>query len=131
MDQKSSHHKQDRLLKNQVKQLKSPNWEAIAESLGSKGLKKTAKQCRDRWIHSLNPSLRKEDLTKEEGLKLFELHQEHGPKWKLISQQFTGRTDNFLKNQFFSLLRKALRKICKRLNVPKSSINENCFLWGL
>ena len=73
-----------------------------------------------RWIHQLHPSLSKSKWTDEESRKLFKLHRKHGSHWKNISFEFPGRTDNFLKNQFFSLIRRALRRVCKYLKVPKS-----------
>lgn len=49
----------------------------------------------------------------------------------MISDEFPGRTENFLKNQFFSLVRRALRRITRYLNVPKGNFffgyGENYF----
>ena len=49
----------------------------------------------------------------EENKKLFKLHIEIGNKWKKIAEKFKGRTDNSLKNNFFSIIRKALRSAYK------------------
>lgn len=121
MDFKSKTYKEDKLLKKHVKNEKSPNWEAIAESFQTRGFKKTSKQCRDRWRNQLDPSLARGQWTDQDSKRLFDLHNQLGSQWKKISLEFRGRTDNFLKNQFFSLLRRSLRRICKHLQVPKSS----------
>ena len=51
---------------------------------------------------------------------LFELHEEIGNKWSIISQRIPGRyergylrSDNCVKNHFYSKLRKAVRKLNK------------------
>lgn len=39
-----------------------------------------------------------------------------GNKWIQIAESFPGRTDNSIKNQFFSLIRKSLRTARKIIN---------------
>ena len=48
-----------------------------------------------------------------------------GSRWKDIASKFTKRTDNGIKNQFFSIIRKSLRKACKFCGLPinPSTIN--------
>jgi myb proto-oncogene protein len=79
-----------------------------------------------RWIHQLHPNLSKTKWTEVESKKLFEFHKKHGSHWKNISVNFPGRTDNFLKNQFFSLIRRSLRRISKYLKIPKSKFKKRC-----
>lgn len=52
---------------------------------------------------------------------MFEHHSIHGNKWKSIAQFFKGRTDNDIKNKFYSTMRKRLRKINKLLGVKNST----------
>lgn len=103
-----------------------PNWDRVSEILKENGYDKTAKQCRERWVHQVNPDLSKKKWTDDDSKILFDLHKVHGSHWKVISKSFPGRTDNFLKNQFFSLIRRSLRRICKFLKIPKGE-----FLWDL
>lgn len=42
---------------------------------------------------------------------MLELQGQLGNKWAIIRNFFEKRTDVFLKNQFYSIFRKALRKI--------------------
>lgn len=76
-----------------------------------------------RWSNKLNPKISNKRWTDEDGKKLFELHKQHGSTWKSMSSKFKGRTDNFLKNQFFSLIRRALRRLSRYLDIPKSMTN--------
>lgn len=61
----------------------------------------------------------------EENKKLLNLYNETGSHWKEISLHFKGRTDNTTKNQFFSLIRKALRKACKKIGRTSNTITIN------
>lgn len=53
----------------------------------------------------------------DEESKIFALHKEHGNKWALIASKLDGRTDNGVKNQFYSTMRRCLRKINKCLKL--------------
>jgi len=44
---------------------------------------------------------------------MYQLHDDLGNKWAIISQKLPGRTDNCVKNHFYSKLRKAVRKLNK------------------
>jgi myb proto-oncogene protein len=47
----------------------------------------------------------------EEEKKMFELQKKLGNKWAEIASNMKGRTDNNVKNYFYSTLRKSLRKL--------------------
>ena len=101
---------EDNILTNIMKNYpQKKNWEQIVKNLFTLKISKTIKQCKERWIHHLNPDLNKSKWILEENKKLFKLHHKFGNKWKIISEYFPGRTDNIVKNQFFSLVRKSLR----------------------
>ena len=61
----------------------------------------------------MDPSLCRDKWTMEENLQLLAYQKETGSHWKAIAEKFPNRTDNHIKNQFFSIVRKSLRKACK------------------
>ena len=71
---------------------------------------KTGKQCRERWHNHLNPKLSKESFTLEDEIKVFQYQKQLGNRWSEIAQHFEGRNDNFIKNCFYSAIRRNLRK---------------------
>ena len=78
------------------------------------GEKRSGKQCRERWHNHLNPDIIKADWSAEEKKKLIELHEIFGNRWSKIAENLPGRTDNSIKNCFYSLIRKNLRKFNRK-----------------
>lgn len=66
-------------------------------------------------MHQLSPEINRNKWHIEECVRLFDLHKKYKNKWKSIADNFIGRTDNSIKNQLFSIVRKAMRKACKVL----------------
>ena len=120
--------KEDKKLKNLIiSENRKIIWEVISHKLKKEGIEKSSKQCRERWINNLSPSVKKKKWSKFENQKLFYLFKKKGNKWKSIANEFKGRTDNSVKNNFFSLIRKNLRLICKILGKKKNTERINKF----
>lgn len=111
-----SSRKEDDILYEYVLEKKNRKWTKIANILNEafSGQAKTGKQCRERWHNHLDPGISKDLWTKEEKKQIFELQTKYGNKWSKISKCMPGRTDNSIKNCFYSVLRKNLRKYNKR-----------------
>ena len=99
-----------RLVENLSSKSGSFNWNFFAEEMKKVGHHKTKKQIMDRWNLQLNPELNKSSISDEERRLLFTLQEETENSWKQLAKHFNSRTDNLLKNQFFLLVRGALRK---------------------
>ena len=80
------------------------NWSIIASSLPGR----TGKQVRERYLNNLDPNINRNRFTSEEDEKIIELYANFGPKWKEISKEFFGRTENMIKNRFYSHIKKKL-----------------------
>jgi Myb-like DNA-binding domain len=98
-------------------------WCKISKDLTEKSpsSQKTGKQCRERWHNHLNPDLSKETFTLEDEIKVFEYQKQLGNKWSEIAKFFEGRNDNFIKNCFYSAIRRNLRKYNKK-KVPSKQL---------
>lgn len=92
---------EDKKLIEWVKIKGSNNWKKCKKFVGRIG-----KQCRERWYNVLNPNIKKGKWSKNEINLLFDLFNKYGTKWSIISKFFEGRTENALKNRFYSMLRK-------------------------
>ena len=68
------------------------------------------------------------EFSYEKKIRIFELHQKYGNHWKMISSHFKNRSDNFIKNQFFSLIRKSLRNARKILGLYSNTDHINKML---
>jgi len=69
------------------------------------------KKCRERWANACKSGINRLSLSEEEDLKLILYHQVYSNKWALIAKHMPERNSSSLKNCFYSLARKAVRKI--------------------
>ena len=65
--------------------------------------------------------MNKEVWTSKEEKIMFEAHQRYGNKWTEIAKLFQSRTDNDIKNHFYSMLRRSLRRVNKILGMRNST----------
>ena len=57
-------------------------------------------------MNTLNPSLKKGKWTDEEDDLIFKLYLQHGSSWSKIGKLVPDRTENSIKNRFYSTLRR-------------------------
>ena len=81
------------------------DWESIASNMPNRN----TRQCRERWLFYLSPSINKNQFTVSDDMKLIKLYNEYGPKWKVIAKSFDGRTHISLRNRMKQLQRKMLK----------------------
>ncbi|KDR84868.1 hypothetical protein GALMADRAFT_217949 [Galerina marginata CBS 339.88] len=82
------------------------NWKTIALSIPGR----TNKACRKRWLHSLQPNVKKSAWTPSEDKMLLELYESFGPKWSAIARQIPGRTDDACSKRYREALDPNLKK---------------------
>lgn len=93
---------EDKKLTEWVKKRGPHKWSQCAEGI----IGRSGKQCRERWFNSLNPQVKKGEWTAVEDFRIFELFSKIGSKWSKIASYFEGRTENSIKNRFYSTLRR-------------------------
>jgi hypothetical protein len=92
------------LLEIMIRDAKLP-WGEVALHLPGR----TARQCRERWAKYLNPDIRVAPWTDDEDNLLLKQIQLHGHRWATIALAFVDRSDNDVKNRWYSHLRDCLR----------------------
>ena len=105
---------EDKILLKTVSSYKKIEWKTISDKVTESVNKlKTPKQCRDRWLNYVNPSLKNEKLSEDDFQKLFSLQMKFGSKWSKISKEFPEKSQNLLKNSFYSTVRRNIRRFNK------------------
>jgi hypothetical protein len=103
----------DHRLRMLVDEFGVTDWGVISAQMGDRN----QRQCRERWINYLAPSLNMAPWTPAEDLLLLQKQREFGCKWVRIAHFFPNRTDAMVKNRFNRLRRndskeQELRKLC-------------------
>ena len=92
---------EDEQLTNAVHQLGTKKWTDIAKFVPTR----TSKQCRERWFHRLDPSIRRDPFEPWEDQIIIEKQKEIGNRWAIIAQQIPGRSPSAVKNRWYSGLK--------------------------
>lgn len=110
---------EDDLLKNMVEGYGTSDWNVIGQLMAGR----TARQCRDRYLHYVCPTLRKGGWNRSEDEALMLLCKLYGAKWSIISRSFPNRSNIELRNRI-ALLRRV--GISDSLYVSCSSEPVSC-----
>jgi len=112
---------EDKLLEQWIEKNGPRKWNQCGRFITGR----TGKQCREHWNNCLNPELIKGEWTPEEDFLIMHFYEKCNGSWKKIIPLFSGRTENSIKNRFFSQLRKIAtkdlgledRKVCAKIKL--------------
>lgn len=82
---------------------------------------RTGKQCRERWMNTLDPNVRIGRWSDEEEYQIFKKFSIYGSKWAKIAKEIPGRSENSIKNRFYSTLRQLASKDSRNIKKEAKS----------
>lgn len=92
---------EDELLQEWVQANGPKKWSECAKLIK----KRSAKQCRERWLNHLDPKIRRDEWTPEEDQQIYDLYKKYGTSWSKLAKEMNGRSENSIKNRFYSTIR--------------------------
>lgn len=123
--------KEDNVLTELVEKYGIGHWSTIAKEMkiNYEISKRNGKQCRERWFNQLDRSNLNQKWTNSEDLRLIQYQAILGTRWIEMVQHFPGRyplfsfrSDNNIKNRFYSIVRKSIRKMCRYVSIKTTSM---------
>lgn len=116
---------EDQALKEFVQKLGTKKWKIVSKHFNSSlNLSRTPKQCRDRWTNYLK-DYKMNSFTTQEISCMIHYFDVYGSQWAKISKHLNGRTENQIKNFFYSTIRRNIRKFNKfKLENEKIRLNS-------
>jgi hypothetical protein len=105
---------EDELLRRIMENDDKQKWSTVAKRFAeSCGVRRTPKQCRDRWVNNISCVQNDAPWSDAEVEQLFQSQLQHGNQWSLIAREIKGRSENQIKNMFYSTIRRNIRKFNK------------------
>eukprot|EP01022_Parablepharisma_sp_SALTPOND_P001275 TRINITY_DN105977_c0_g1_i1.p1 TRINITY_DN105977_c0_g1~~TRINITY_DN105977_c0_g1_i1.p1 ORF type:complete len:416 (+),score=15.56 TRINITY_DN105977_c0_g1_i1:1115-2362(+) len=106
---------QDAQLQNLVATYGTKDWGVISDALNAvfPQRPRSGRQCCGRWQDLLEAESAKRAWTEQDELSMIIAHKKYKNRWADISESLKGRSNNTIKNKFYSVFRKIRGKIIK------------------
>lgn len=108
---------------NEQINIKDIDWVKLANNMNTK---RRAKECRKRWISSLDPFIKKGKWTKDEDNELVNAFKKHGPNWNKVSSEIKGRNEDQCSKRYLEVLNCDTKERLRPWKLDEDLILINC-----
>lgn len=116
---------EDKYLSYLVDSIGINKWSQIADLMKKAQYNRSGRQCRDRYLHYLDPKLNNSaPWSSDEDQNLINWVNQYGKKWKMMEKLLPGRTEVSIRNRYNLILRKAYRDL-KKINVKRDIMSDS------
>lgn len=117
---------EDTLLISLVDQMGDKNWLGISKKMKEMNYDRNSRQCRDRYMHYLDPKMHNDvNWSPEEDDLLLLTVEKYGNKWKYMESLFAGRSEVSLRNRYRKLQRKKSKEERKGEKKKKNIMSDS------
>ncbi|ELP94066.1 hypothetical protein EIN_183730 [Entamoeba invadens IP1] len=116
---------EDAKLLEAVRKYGESKWVEIAEMVGTR----SRKQCRERYINHLNPTIDNSKWSTEEDMTILRQYALIGSKWCSIASCLNNRTARATRNRYYSLSNKQKNVSCFTPSSVRYTVDVGGYPW--
>jgi len=103
------------ILRSIIQKNGTSSWAIISTEMRNQGLNRNSKQCREKWMYSLKPEIKRSGWAKEEDIQIVMTVLTQGKRWATLAKQMPTRSEGHIKNRYLTLIKNEKKRAPYRI----------------